>query len=256
MTGRCSRCYGALPDSRQLPAAAMAPVSPVRDRGPTPTRPSRDPDRTTARHASSATRITDLNSSIVVLMENHRNGLGTEGGYIVSMEGHRRAARRGEPGGRSGSIGEFRRRERRGNVVGYPGPAELSTGGGQGEGFTLVASSDAVKKRPNRRQLYDAKRNYLYYNVIHSYCIVIQAFLYQRYQGVDMTRSKPKLANLICLRLDENTLTAIRKSGQNTSDWFRGAARNRIDGERQADTPTGKLEKQIEGLQKEVARLQ
>ena len=71
-----------------------------------------------------------------------------------------------------------------------------------------------------------------------------------------MTSSKPKLANLICLRLDENTLTAIRKSGQNTSDWFRGAARNRIDGERQADTPTGKLEKQIEGLQKEVARLQ
>ena len=134
MTGRRSRCCGALPDSRQLPTAARAPASPVRDRGPTPTRPSRDPDRTTARHASSATRTTDLNSSIVVLMEDHRNGLGTEGGYILSMERHRRAARRGESGERSGPpIGKFGRLERRGNGVGYPEPAELSTGGRQGE---------------------------------------------------------------------------------------------------------------------------
>ena len=139
MTGRCSRCYGTLPNSRQPPSITMAPVWPVRDRGPTPTRPSRDPDRTTARHASSATRTTDLNSSIVVLMEDHRNGLGTEGGYILSMERHRRAARRGESGERSGPpIGKFGRLERRGNGVGYPEPAELSTGGRQGEAAHLL----------------------------------------------------------------------------------------------------------------------
>ena len=67
-------------------------------------------------------------------MENHRNGLGTEGGNIVLMEWHRRAAHRGESGERSGpSIGEFGRRERCGKVVGYPEPAELSTGERQGK---------------------------------------------------------------------------------------------------------------------------
>ena len=56
---------------------------------------------------------------------------------------------------------------------------------------------------------------------------------------------------------------AIQKSGQSAPDWFRQAARNRIDGERRVETPTGKLEKQItalqqqtNGLQKEIARLQ
>jgi len=74
-----------------------------------------------------------------VLMEDHRNGFGTEGDNIVSMEGHRRAARRGESGGRSGSpIGEFGRRERRWNVVGYPEPAELSTGGRRGQASHLL----------------------------------------------------------------------------------------------------------------------
>ena len=150
MTGRRSRCYGALPDSRQLPTAARTPASPVRDRGPTPTRPSRDPDRTTARYASSATRTTDLNSSIVVLMENHRNGLGTEGGYIVSMEGRRRAARRSEPGGKSGPANRevraagMARKQRRlspsGRVI------HRRKAGGS---CTPLASCDAVKKRPN-----------------------------------------------------------------------------------------------------------
>jgi len=32
-----------------------------------------------------AIKITELNSSIIVLMEDHRNGLGTESGNIVSM---------------------------------------------------------------------------------------------------------------------------------------------------------------------------
>ena len=58
------------------------------------------------------------------------------------------------------------------------------------------------------------------------------------------------------LRLSESTVATIQKSGQNTSDWLRQAARNRLDQERGKDTAHGKLEKQIEGLQKEVARLQ
>ncbi|MER2601965.1 MAG: hypothetical protein ABTR27_06380 [Candidatus Competibacter phosphatis] len=62
---------------------------------------------------------------------------------------------------------------------------------------------------------------------------------------------------------NDDTVKAIQKSGQSAPDWFRQAARNRIDGERQVETPTGKLEKQIialqqqtNSLQKEIARLQ
>ena len=61
---------------------------------------------------------------------------------------------------------------------------------------------------------------------------------------------------------NDDTVKAIQKSGQSAHDWFRQAARNWIDGERQVETPTGKLEKQItalqqqtNGLQKEIARL-
>ena len=63
--------------------------------------------------------------------------------------------------------------------------------------------------------------------------------------------------------VNDDTVKAIQKSGQSAPDWFRQAARNRIDGERRVETPTGKLEKQItalqqqtNGLQKEIARLQ
>ena len=71
-----------------------------------------------------------------------------------------------------------------------------------------------------------------------------------------MTSSKPKLTNLICLRLNEGTVAAIQKSGQNTSDWLRQAAQARIDQERGKEPALGKLEKQVDGLQKEIARLQ
>lgn len=71
-----------------------------------------------------------------------------------------------------------------------------------------------------------------------------------------MTSSKPKLTNLICLRLNEGTVAAIQKSGQNTSDWLRQAAQVRIDQERGKEPALGKLEKQVDGLQKEIARLQ
>ena len=78
-----------------------------------------------------------------------------------------------------------------------------------------------------------------------------------------MTSSKPKLKNLICLRLNEDTLTAIRKSGQNTSDWFRGAARNRLESERKSGNPhdaadgrMDRLEQEVAQLRKEIAKLQ
>ncbi len=78
------------------------------------------------------------------------------------------------------------------------------------------------------------------------------------------------LVEKLTVRVNAEVVSAIQKSGQSAPDWFRQAARNRIDGERQAETPAGKLEKQIAALQqriddlkkdgidtrKEIARLQ
>lgn len=71
-----------------------------------------------------------------------------------------------------------------------------------------------------------------------------------------MKHAKPEFTEHINFRLSEDAITAIRKSGQNTSDWLRQAAQTRIDQERGKETAHGKLEKQIDSLQKEVARLQ
>ena len=78
------------------------------------------------------------------------------------------------------------------------------------------------------------------------------------------------LVEKLTVRVNAEVVSAIQKSGQSAPDWLRQAARNRIDGERQAETPAGKLEKQIAALQqriddlkkdgidtrKEIARLQ
>ena len=78
------------------------------------------------------------------------------------------------------------------------------------------------------------------------------------------------LVEKLTVRVNAEVVGAIQKSGQSAPDWLRQAARNRIDGERQAETPAGKLEKQIAALQqriddlkkdgidtrKEIARLQ
>ena len=78
------------------------------------------------------------------------------------------------------------------------------------------------------------------------------------------------LVEKLTVRVNAEVVDAIRKSGQSAPDWLRQAARNRIEGERQAETPTGKLEKQVAALQqriddlkkdgidtrKEIARLQ
>ena len=78
------------------------------------------------------------------------------------------------------------------------------------------------------------------------------------------------LVEKLTVRVNAEVVGAIQKSGQSAPDWLRQAARNRIEGERQAETPTGKLEKQVAALQqriddlkkdgidtrKEIARLQ
>jgi hypothetical protein len=90
-----------------------------------------------------AIRITELSSSIIVLMGDHQNGLGAGSGNIVSMVWLTGAV--GEPGGRSGSIREFERWERCGNVFGSPEPAELSTGRRRGEAAHPLHLPGAVK---------------------------------------------------------------------------------------------------------------
>lgn len=85
-----------------------------------------------------------------------------------------------------------------------------------------------------------------------------------------MKTKKSEYVERFTVGVNADTATAIRKSGESAPDWFRQAARNRIDGERQAVTPTSHLEKQVAALQqriddlkkdgadtrKEIARLQ
>ncbi len=85
-----------------------------------------------------------------------------------------------------------------------------------------------------------------------------------------MKTKRSDLVEKLTVRVNAEVVGAIQKSGQSAPDWLRQAARNRIDGERQAETPAGKLEKQIAALQqriddlkkdgidtrKEIARLQ
>jgi len=60
------------------------------------------------------------------------------------------------------------------------------------------------------------------------------------------------LVEKLTVRVNAEVVDAIRKSGQSAPDWLRQAARNRIEGERQAETPTGKLEKQVAALQQRI----
>ena len=60
------------------------------------------------------------------------------------------------------------------------------------------------------------------------------------------------LVEKLTVRVNAEVVGAIQKSGQSAPDWLRQAARNRIDGERQAETPIGKLEKQVAALQQRI----
>ena len=67
-----------------------------------------------------------------------------------------------------------------------------------------------------------------------------------------MKTKRSDLVEKLTVRVNAEVVNAIQKSGQSAPDWLRQAARNRIDGERQAETPTGKLEKQIAALQQRI----
>ena len=56
-----------------------------------------------------------------------------------------------------------------------------------------------------------------------------------------MKTKRSDLVEKLTVRVNAEVVNAIQKSGQSAPDWLRQAARNRIDGERQAETPTGKL---------------
>ena len=67
-----------------------------------------------------------------------------------------------------------------------------------------------------------------------------------------MKTKRSDLVEKLTVRVNAEVVNAIQKSGQSAPDWLRQAARNRIDGERQAETPTGKLEKQMAALQQRI----
>jgi len=71
-----------------------------------------------------------------------------------------------------------------------------------------------------------------------------------------MKTKKSEYVERFTVGVSDDTVKAIRKSGESAPDWFRRAARNRIDGERQAEPPTAKLEKQIAALQQQIDNLQ
>ena len=60
------------------------------------------------------------------------------------------------------------------------------------------------------------------------------------------------LVEKLTVRVNAEVVSAIQKSGQSAPDWLRQASRNRIDQERQTETPTGQLEKQVAALQQRI----
>jgi len=71
-----------------------------------------------------------------------------------------------------------------------------------------------------------------------------------------MKTKKSDFVEQVTFRINAEVVGAIQKSGQSAPDWFRQAAQNRIDQERGKEPALGKLEKQVDSLQKEIARLQ
>ena len=67
-----------------------------------------------------------------------------------------------------------------------------------------------------------------------------------------MKNAKPEFTEHINFRLNEDAIAAIRKSGQNTSDWLRQAIRCRIESERRTEVAPGHFEKQMAALQQRI----
>ena len=67
----------------------------------------------------------------------------------------------------------------------------------------------------------------------------------------------------VTFRVNADAVKAIQKSGQSAPDWFRQAARNRLESERNSGNPPtaaaarmDRLEPEIAQLRKEIAKLQ
>ena len=67
----------------------------------------------------------------------------------------------------------------------------------------------------------------------------------------------------VTFRVNADTVKAIQKSGESAPDWFRQAARNRLESERNSGNPhaaaearMGRLEQEVVPLRKEIAKLQ
>ena len=66
----------------------------------------------------------------------------------------------------------------------------------------------------------------------------------------------------VTFRVNADAVKAIQKSGQSAPDWFRQAARNRLESERNsgnphaaADARMGRLEQEVAQLRKEITKL-
>jgi septal ring factor EnvC (AmiA/AmiB activator) len=67
----------------------------------------------------------------------------------------------------------------------------------------------------------------------------------------------------VTFRVNADAVKAIQKSGQSAPDWFRQAARNRLESERNSGNPhaaadgrMNRLEQEVAQLRKEIAKLQ
>lgn len=77
-----------------------------------------------------------------------------------------------------------------------------------------------------------------------------------------MKTKKSEYVERFTVGVNDDTVKAIRKSGESAPDWFRRAARNRLESERNsanprddADARMGRLEQEVTQLRKEVAKL-
>ena len=66
-----------------------------------------------------------------------------------------------------------------------------------------------------------------------------------------MKNVKPEFTEHINFRLNGDAITAIRKSGQSAPDWFRQAARNRLESERNSANPPDAAEARMGRLEQE-----
>ena len=67
-----------------------------------------------------------------------------------------------------------------------------------------------------------------------------------------MKTKKSDFVEQITFRVNADTVKAIQKSGESAGDWFRQAARNRLESERRTEAAPSHLEKQLVALQQPI----